>query len=89
MEAYPYSATWKAAVDKTSDEWRGYCEAIALLKRYLMLEKTEGRPVAVLDYKTMLGRMSNDSRSCTRVERLDRDFKLIGRYEAETLRPMV
>lgn len=88
MGAYPYSEDWKSAVDKTSDEWRGYCEALALLKRYLLLEKN-GRSVAVRDYKETIGRMMSDSRSVTRVARLDADFKLVGRYEADALRTLL
>lgn len=86
MDAYPYSWAWKTAVDKSSDEWRGYCEALSLLKRYLRLEKNEGRGMAVRDYKATLARMRDDTRSLKRVERLDNDFRLIGSNEAETLR---
>lgn len=89
MDTYPYSCAWKAAVDKTSDEWRAYCEALSLLKQYLQLEKHEGRSAATHHYKATLERMRRDVRSLPRVERLDKDFRLIGRYEAETLRPTI
>ena len=89
MDSYPYSDAWKATVDKCSEDWRSYCEALGLLKRYLKVEQQEGHQRAVQDYKATLARMNQDPRSQTRVSKLNRDFLLIGINEAEKLLPTV
>ena len=89
MDTYPYSDEWKAHVDKSGEEWRGYCEALYLIKRFLHLEKQEGRHCAVLDYKATLEKVRQHSRNLSRVEKLDEDFRTIGQHEADKLWPTV
>ena len=84
MDTYPYTDAWKATVDKSGEEWRAYCEALHLLKRYLTVEKQEGHRIAVRDYKATLALIECHGRQA-RVDKLKQDFLLIGLHEAETL----
>ena len=85
MDTYPYTDAWKASVDKSGEEWRSYCEALSLVKRFLRIEKTENRLSAVRDYKATLERVRQNSHNQVRMEKLDEDFRKIGAHEAEKL----
>lgn len=90
MDAYPYTTEWQAAADKSGEDWRAYCEATTLVKRFLKLELEEGRPVALHDYrKTIREIETQNRRSADQVKRLDQDFRLIGAHEAEVLRQQI
>ena len=85
MDTYPYTDAWKASVDKSGEEWRSYCEALHLVKRFLFIEKNEDRSSAVRDYRATLEQVRQHSRNQVRVEKLDEDFRMIGLHEAEKL----
>ncbi len=87
--AYPYTPEWKSRVDKNSEDWRAYCEATALIKRFLRLEREEGRNAALLDYRRTLDRMAGDRHGGSSADRVDRDFRLIGLHEAAELRAQI
>ena len=83
MDTYRYDDVWKAEVDRCSEEWRAYCEAVCLLKRFFSLRSQIGRRRAVQDYEAALQR-KRDKHGAHGEElaaRLRADFMLIGTHE--------
>ncbi len=87
MDAYRYNDAWKASVDRCGEEWRAYCEAVSVLKRFFQNQVLRGRRLAVLDYETalQLKREKHGQQGDALAARLRSDFLLIGTHEGERI----
>ena len=80
MSSYPYGPEWRATVNKMSDEWRAYCEAVEQLRRYVRDTSLVGKRKAWEAMQTRLSGLGN------RCERVRTDVVLIGKNEIEMIR---
>lgn len=80
MSTYRYGPEWKAAVDRSGEDWRAYCEALDWLKRYAREAEVVGRRVA---WDAMQDRLAETG---ARQDRLREDILLVGKHEMERIR---
>lgn len=87
MSGYPYDPSWKASVAHDGEDWRAYCEAVALLKRYFQTRATQGRRSARLEFEASLAKKEEKlgARGRELAARLRADFLLIGQHEGEQI----
>lgn len=87
MDTYLYSEAWKSEVDHAGEEWRAYCEAVSLLKRYFLTRVAKGRRLAKLEYEATLVQKEEKlgARGKPLVNRLRADFLLIGKHEGDRI----
>lgn len=45
-QPYAYGPDWQAAIDRSSEEWRHYCLAKSLVRRYLTVRLGQGKHAA-------------------------------------------
>ena len=87
MDEYPYNEAWKATVDHSGEAWRSYCEAVALLKQYFKTRALRGRRAAKSEFEAAI-RLRRDKckfHEAGHVDRLQKDFYLIGSQEGERI----
>lgn len=87
MEPYRYDEAWKAQVDHAGEEWRAYCEGVALLKRYFQTRAAQGRYRAKLEFEASLSKKEEKlgARGKELAGRLRADFLLIGEHEGDRI----
>jgi hypothetical protein len=71
-----------------------YCEALWRVKKYFRIQITQGRDVAMSDYRHYLGILSGKEGKAQHrpqevIERLRADFVLIGLHEGERIKAQV
>lgn len=57
MSTYAYGPGWKSSVDRDSEDWRIYCEAISLLRQYLRNCRQVGKRAAWDDIQATLANL--------------------------------
>lgn len=92
--AYIYSDEWKATVCRTSSEWRSYCEALSRVRRFFRIQFTNGRTLAVADFKHYVSLLEGEGSTQPRrlreaIDKLQADFNLIGLHEGERIKEEV
>lgn len=83
---YPFDVHWKATVDRSGPEWRAYCEAVALVKRYIATRRREGRASAVREFEETCERCADHGTwGRDRARRVRDLFQLVWTHERDAL----
>lgn len=70
-----FTQEWKDSVDKTGEEWRAYCEAVACLRRYFRTRFDYGREVARQEFRQYLDLIGRTGKSGERATSIEQDFQ--------------
>ncbi len=90
MQPYPFDESWKTSVDNAGPEWMAYCEAAALVKRYIRTRLQSGRDAAVAEFEATCDRFqTQNAQGPARVARIRKDFQLIWANERDALKARV
>lgn len=87
MDVYGYNDKWKARVDRSSEDWRAYCEVVVCLKKCFIAEAEKGRDAAHAEFLAYCADLEgNLGVGHSRVVRLRNDFLLVGSIEGNAIR---